>query len=55
MLYFTNVLLRKPYKGVLSNKQLCLILFCCCRWVTEVSSVFHEEPLNPTSQAVRVF
>ena len=28
------------------------IPFCCFRLVTKVSSVFQEEPLNPTSQAV---
>ena len=55
MVYITIVLLHKPSKGVLSNKQLCLVLFYCCRWVMEVSSIFHEEPLNPTSQAVCVF
>ena len=29
------------------NKQ-----FCFVRLVSEVSNIFHEEPMNPTSQAV---
>ncbi len=32
-----------------------VIQFCFVRLVTEVSSIFHDEPLNPTSQTVCLF
>ena len=31
----------------INNKQ-----FCSVRLVSEVSNIFHEEPMNPTTQAV---
>lgn len=55
MVNYIKLLLQK---SVYSIREECSVVstnnkqFCSVRLVSEVSNIFHEEPMNPTNQAV---